>query len=227
MVVRITRPSSQPSAVFIDGSALYLASKGIGGDGGFKLNYRALMDLLRKEIPGLNGPVSALGKPSLWTMWTAAAPDNQGQNNFLDFVQRELHWEVRRTYPSQAFMVEPSALFGLGGGDSARMARLVRFDAAICFAIGRLAQTHRIVVVTDSFPLYEPLSRVAENFSGTTGEPVMAFFGRALDPRWHVAVKQSRSPRLLNLDEFEEELFGIPKQEEEPTKQVGANNLVY
>lgn len=220
-----TRPqvpsAKKPVAVFIDGSALYQASKSVA-EGSFKLNYRVLVDVLCREIDGLS-PSDPLSKGSVWTMWTAASPENSGQSNFLEFVDRELHWEVRKTFPSQSFVVEPSAVLGLGGSDSSRLARLIRFDASIGFAIGRLSESHRIVVVSDSFPLCEPLTRVGAHFAQTTDQPVIAFFGRAMDSRWHLAVGKDDAIKLINLDEHEAELFGMPRKEiEAPTRSVGS-----
>lgn len=216
--------SNVPSAVLIDGSAVFQSSR-TAGDTQSKLDYRALVNVLCREIEGLM-PSGSGPRPTPWVMWTAAAPDNAGQNNFLEFVERELHWEVRRSFPSQAFVVEPSAIFGIGGGDSSRVGRLIRFDAAIGFAMGRLADTHRIVVVSDSYPLCEPMVRVNEHLSQNTGQCVLAFFGRSLDPRWLVAGKQQNAPRVMNLDEHESELFGTPRKEESrPVRKTG--NIVF
>jgi hypothetical protein len=198
-------------AVLIDGSSLFLASRALG-EANARLNYRSLVDVLCKEVPGLK-PAQQIGRIPSWVMWTAAAADNEGQQKFLDFAERDLHWEVRRFAPSLAFTAEPSAIFGVsGGGDSSRASRLIRFDASIAFAIGRLADTHRIVVVSDSFPLSEPMLRVNEHH-GSNDRCTLAFFGRAIDPRWYVTIKQPNAPKFLNLDDFEVELFGLPRKE--------------
>src|SRR5437870_468099 len=81
--------SNKKKAVFIDGSALYLASRNLHESR--QLDYRQLVDLLLSKIPGLV-QATPYGKESRWVMWTSASPDNAGQSRFLDFAERELHW---------------------------------------------------------------------------------------------------------------------------------------
>jgi len=199
------------SAVLIDGSALFLASRlhGEGAEGPPRLDYKALVDVLTQEVEGLSLPTTST-QESPWVMWTAASPNNEGQTKFLDFIAHELHWEVRRYFPSQAFVFEPTSVFGIGGGDGTKTSRLIRFDAQIAFAMGRLAQDHKVVVVSDSFSLYDPMLRIAE-FSE---KPTLAFFGRDLDPRWHSVIKgDDPTPQFVDLERFESELYNIPRKE--------------
>lgn len=199
-------PSSQPaipSAVFVDGSALYLSAKNFHE--GRQLNYVALAEILTSEIEGLRPPCA----DSRWVMWTASSPQNVGQGRFLDFAEQELRWSVRRFSPADSFMVEPAALVGLAP-DKGAAGRLTRFDASIAFAIGRLAEQSRIVVVSDSFALAEPLRLASQIKSATRQQPVLVFFGRALDSRWQgVLRKEAQALKFIDLDDFEERLFGV------------------
>jgi hypothetical protein len=206
---RVTALSPVKSAVLVDGSALFLASRlhGEGAEGSPRLDYNALIDVLTREVEGLLRPMTS--DDSVWVMWTAASPNNEGQTKFLDFVARELHWEVRRYFPSQAFVFEPASVFGIGGGEGTKTSRLIRFDAQIAFAMGRLANEYKIVVVSDSYSLYDPMTRISE----IAENPTLAFFGRDLDPRWHSALK-SDVPRFVDLEHFESELYNIPRKEE-------------
>jgi hypothetical protein len=142
-------------------------------------------------------------------MWTSASPQNQGQGRFLDFAENELRWEVRRFSPTDSYMVEPTTVLGLSP-DGRAASRLVRFDAGIAFAIGRLAELHRIVVVSDSFALADPLIRTSNIVLDSTKRPVLAFFGRGLDARWQRVLRTEGdfAPILVDLDDFEEKLFG-------------------
>jgi hypothetical protein len=143
-------------------------------------------------------------------MWTASSPQNLGQGRFLDFAEHELHWSVRPFSPADSFMIEPATLVGLSP-DKGAANRLMRFDASIAFAIGRLLeQQPHLVVITDSFALAEPL-RLATQIGLRVGKrPVLAFFGRALDSRWQGVFRKEaeRGPQFVDLDDFEDRLFG-------------------
>lgn len=193
------------SVVLIDGSALFLAARSLYE--GRQLDYRALVSLLATEV-SVEPPVPT-DRYCRWVMWTSASPQNQSQNRFLDFVENELRWEVRRVSPADSYMVEPAALLGLSS--EGRANRLVRFDASIAFAVGRLVDRHRIVVITDSFALADPLVRSALVANDDpAGRPVLAFFGRALDSRWQRVLRTEgpSAPVLVDLDDFEMQLFG-------------------
>jgi hypothetical protein len=192
-----------PSAVLVDGSALYLAAKNFYD--ARQLNYFALVELLTSKISGLRPPSSE----SRWVMWTASSPQNVGQGRFLDFAEQELNWSVRRFSPAESFTIEPATLIGLSP-DKGAANRLMRFDASIAFAIGRLADQSRVVVLSDSFALAEPL-RLASQIGLKTGKrPVLAFFGRALDSRWQGVLRKEaeQAPEFIDLDDFEDLLFG-------------------
>jgi len=145
-------------------------------------------------------------------MWTSAAPANTGQANFLEFTEQRLKWQVRRVLPRDALMIEPAALF-IPTDASTTILRLSRFDASISFAMGRLADTHQIVVVSDSYPLFEPLRRINERWEQERGKCFVAFFGHSMENRWGVAFKDQHAPEFINLDDSEAELFGIEKKE--------------
>jgi len=191
--------------VLIDGSALFLGARGLYE--GRQLDYRALVDVLVNHVEGLEAP-NGVSRPR-WVMWTSASPQNQGQSRFLDFAENELRWEVRRFSPADSFMIEPATVLGLSQEGRAA-SRLVRFDASIAFAIGRLAELHRIVVVSDSFALADPLIRTGHVVTDSARRPVLAFFGRALDARWQRVLRTEGNfaPEFIDLDDFEEKLFG-------------------
>lgn len=201
----VEKRNGQKYAVLIDGSALYLTARGFYE--GRQLDYHALVNLLTSEITGL--PPAAPGRSdNLWVMWTSASPQNAGQTRFLEFAENDLHWTVRRFNPVDSFMVEPATVLGLSSGASGRF---VRFDARIAFAIGRLAEDHRIVVLTDSFALADPLLQA----SRLGAQPVLAFFGRGLDPRWQGVLRKAAKDTLefIDLDDSEELLFGSKTKE--------------
>lgn len=222
-----TRQSAPPSprtpvAVLIDGSAIYQAintASPVSDDRRF--NYLAFVDLLMSQVAGLEpgGP----GSSSVWTMMTSADPRNAGQVKFLEFAETRLGWDVRTVLPFDSFVVEPQVLFGVGQADSLRNGRLIRFDALIAFAMGRLADTHRLVIVSDSFPLALSMKRVSELFEATTGRPVLAFFGRALEPRWHRVIRHEQALDFVDLDDHMPALFGTKETEVRlPARKAGS-----
>ena len=194
----------RPSAVLVDGSSLYLAARSLYEG---PLNYHGLVGLLIDEVSDLSKP----GEPgALWTMWTSASEQNEGQSRFLEFAERDLRWEVRRFTPAASYMVEPTMLIGWSS-DSRSASRLVRFDASVAFAIGRLAETHTpLVVVSDSFALEEPLRRAAHLSPGSSSL-YLAFFGRALDSRWQGVLRKESPVDFIDFDEHEDRLFGIAR----------------
>jgi len=188
-------------ALFLDGTALFQASKTLYPDD--SLNYQAARDILYEKA-GWAGSGSA-GARSVYVMWTSAVDDNAGQARFLDFVETKLQWQVRRSRPADSYMVDPSTNISLGSNPHATQ-RLMRFDAQIAFAMGRLAETHEFMLVSDSFALADPLIRAME-ISGT--EAYLAFFGRALDGRWLRVIRSTPKLHFIDLDDFSEELFGV------------------
>lgn len=209
-------PSNVPrkTAVFMDGGAAFFAVRDMHE--GKQLAYPVLMDLLASQ--GFPLPTNSNDEDHLWVMWSSAVPQNPGQTRFLQYAERELRWRVRRFHPSEGYMVDPVSI-GLTG-DTRSVNRLLRFDASIAFAIGRVAEDHRIAVVTDSFAVAEPLLRAAR-MAGNGCTNVVAFFSRLLDPRWQRLLRgEERGAeggvpiKLLDLDEHEEQLFGAQKARE-------------
>jgi hypothetical protein len=199
-----------PVDVLIDGSALYLAARNLGD--GQPLDYRALVAVLCENVPGLQAPWgNQEAEPSHWVMWTSASAENAGQNRFLDFAADELMWTVRRVSPSDSFMVDPSAALGLV--NDPRTSRLVRFDSQIAFAMGRLAEKSKLLVISDSFPLAASLQR-AKQLRPEPQNNALAFFGHALDPRWQRLLREREKYGIdfLDLDDFSAALFGRGKE---------------
>ena len=192
------------STVLIDGSALFLAVRSLYE--GRQLDYRALIEVLVAKVQGLERPGS--NSPTRWVMWTSASPQNQGQTKFLDFAEHDLKWEIRRFDPVSSYMVDPALSLGLTG-DTRVASRLVRFDASIAFALGRLAERSRAIVVSDSFALADPMLLTHRITQTDTRPPVLAFFARALDTRWQgVLRREAAKIALIDLDEEEQGLFG-------------------
>lgn len=198
-------PTETPSAVLIDGTALFLTSRSLFE--GRQLDYRRLVQVLHEQIPDLR-PSWTPNRGDIWTMWTSASAQNEKQSRFLDFAENDLRWEIRKFSPADSYMVDPSAALGLG--TDARLAgRFMRFDAAMSFAAGRLAQTHRLIVLTDSFALADPLRRTTAISGASFGKPILAFFGRALDPRWQRTLrKEPDAVHFIDLDELAGSLYG-------------------
>lgn len=206
-----------PTAVLIDGTALFLTSRSLYEDR--QLDYRKLVQVLHEHVPGLR-PSWAPGPKDIWTMWTSASAQNEKQNRFLAFAESDLRWDIRKFSPADSYLVEPATALSLGA-DSRLAGRFMRFDAAMAFAIGRLAHDHRIVVVTDSFALADPLRRAgAVGIEKGIPNPALAFFGRALDSRWQRMVrKEPDVVTFIDFDELAGSLYGedaVQPYREEP-----------
>jgi hypothetical protein len=196
----------------IDGSALYMAARDLHE--GRQLDYHGFVRVLSEKA---NLQAGGSGSKTRWVMWTSASPQNEGQNRFLDFAKKELQWDVRRVSPADSFMVEPNSI--RDDSPSTRN-RLVRFDASIAFAIARLAENNGIVVVSDSFPLAQPML-LARRLGSEP--PFLAFFSRALDNRWHGLLRREPSETLqfIDLDDSEELLFGgLSRRVEERSRSL-------
>lgn len=199
---------AKKTAVFMDAGAVFFAARDLHESQ--QLVYPALMDLLAKK--GFPLPGSSNRDDHLWVMWSSAVAQNPGQTRFLQYAERELRWRVRRFHPAEGYMVDPVNV-GLTGETRNR---LLRFDASIAFAIGRVAEDHRVAVVTDSFAVAEPLQRAAR-LAGQGCTNIIAFFSRLLDPRWQRLLRGETGVvpiELLDLDEHEEQLFGAQKSRE-------------
>lgn len=197
--------SSTKTAVFMDAGAVFFAVRDLQESAQFQ--YPALMQLLARE--GFPLPSAEKNPNHLWVLWSSVVPHNTGQVRFLQYAERELGWTVRRFHPTEGYVVDPATL-GLSGGGAPLANRLMRFDASIAFAIGRLAEDHRVALVSDSFALAEPLSRAAR----VSRRPaLLSFFGRLLDPRWQTLLREKSEStiKFMDLDQHEDVLFGSKK----------------
>ncbi len=217
VVVRrgITRQESaiqvphQKSAVLIDGSTLFLSARALYEG---QLDYRKLFPVLKQHLPWLNEP----SDENPWVMWTSASADNGPQSRFLEFAQRELRWEVRASSPAETYLIDPTMLSSIGPDHPIRP-KLLRFDAAMAFALGRLSSDNfRCLVLSPSFQLAEPLRIVASVNSNL--KPAVAFFGHGLDPRMQQFLTNRESPvDFVDLSNFADNLFSFPPARKDPT----------
>ncbi len=211
-----------PTVVLVDGSALYLAARALHE--GRQLNYHGLVKVLTSGVGWLQAP--GPGSNATWVMWTSASPQNAGQIRFLEFAENELLWEVRRFDPANSSIIDPETALD---ASPATRARLVRFDSHIAFAIGRLAATHQIVVLSDSFALAQPLLLSQQVGAAVRcPPPTLAFFGRSLDPRWQSVLRRGANGgiRYIDLDDSEEDLFGS-KPIQEAGRTVSSNGMIF
>jgi hypothetical protein len=186
------------AAVFVDAGAMFFALRNLHE--GAHLNYPALVDRIRREVLH-----DVPAQDVMWVMWTTVVPQNERQVRFLQYAERDLGWTVRRFHPSEGFVVDPLATPGLTVDEHGK-SRLIRFDASIAFAIGRVADERHVAVLTDSFALAEPLSKAARLASCKNA---IIFFGRVLDPRWQARVKADEEYLAFHdLDLWEEEIIG-------------------
>lgn len=183
--------NEKDTALLIDGTALYLCSR----DKLERLDYVAF-DQEIKDRANVNefDPVIS---------FTTYDPVNIGQAKFHDFVRDRLQWEIEAKTVHEAW---PLARSGIFAQDEKRN-ELIRFDTSIAFAIGRLLDRRkRIVVVTDSYNLAPILTTCASCNSNT--EIVLAFFGRKLDPRWAGLLESNENQiEFWDLDFSDEVLF--------------------
>ena len=196
------------TAVFVDGSAIFHAARLLCPGG--QLDYRELVEILLEEAVGLTRPEH---ERALWLMFTSASAQNEGQTRYLEFMRSELHWEVIRVSPADSYMVEPTELFGRSDNRAAK--RLLRFDADIGFALGRAAEyCSTLVVITDSFALLRPIRstesvprKPSKKKQVSEKKVYLAFFSRALDPRWRRDLRMEGAPEFIDLDSHSERLF--------------------
>lgn len=156
------------TAVLIDGTALYFRSREARAE---RLDFEALASFLEKR--------SSPDLVELVVFFSTFDDANEAQQKFLTFLRTRLRWDVELRPIWEADPLPRDAPWER----SARRNEFVRFDAAISFAIGRLVDRYkRIVVVTDSFGVEQPIAaaRALEH-----AQLVLAFFRHSLDPRWH------------------------------------------
>ena len=206
---------SAPFAVLMDGGSVFFAVRDLYP--GMQFEYPALATLLVQKSPGqlqLPKPSPSPDGDRLWAMWSSSHPENEAQARFLEYSERTLGWFVRRFEPSDANMLDHQSTLALSkssdGGSSRIVNRLIRFDASIAYTIGRVADTHKLVLITDSFALADPLVRAA---ALRKGKNCIAFFGKLLDPRWPILLRGKAADHVdfIDLDEYQAQLFGKKK----------------
>jgi len=177
-------------ALLIDGTALFLALKYLGEA---SLNYIALLELIREECEACDWPP----KPAYF--FTSADPLNTGQSKFHSFLEDRAGIQVVECAPKDSNTINQL----LQPGDATNW---TRFDALISYSIGALVGSRgagQIVVVSDSWPLSSPIMDAAEK-EGVSVK--LAFFGRAVDARYHRLVRDN-SVEFLDLDDHTDKLF--------------------
>lgn len=244
-------PQKQVGAVFMDGSALFFAARDLypGTPMSYEELTKSIREVAwSKEFGcenpntgpcGIYPPAAQAGPfdyPPLtsWMMWSAISAKNEGQARFLKHVHG-LGWDIRSFAPADSFMVDPVTTLSLAAGTTIGE-RMTRFDASIAYMIGRLADHCQIVLLTDSFALAEPLVRAAnarfqvekrlaqeENREIKQMPPnILAFFSRALDPRWFGVLRDWRSEgmsdcvRFFDLETRAHLLFGVSPSRQRP-----------
>lgn len=184
--------ATQRAAALIDGTALYFRSREGRSD---RLDYEAL-DRVLAEKAGV-----AAFDPSLF--FTTYDAQNEGQAKFLTFLRTRLHWkdECRPVWDADPLPKDAP------WERTERRNEFIRFDASLAFALGRLVDRRdRVVVVTDSFALEQPMLAAGEY---QRAEIVLAFFGRQLDQRWLPVIQGGKTRiKFWDLDEYSQQIFG-------------------
>jgi hypothetical protein len=134
--------------------------------------------------------------------FTTYDAQNEGQAKFLAFLRSRLDWKIETRAVWDADPLPKDAPWER----TERRNEFIRFDSSIAFALGRLLdRRHRIIIVTDSFALEQPMLAAAEY---KRAEIVLAFFGSQLDPRWIPIIRGEDSKiRFWDLDQKSEALF--------------------
>lgn len=179
------------AALLIDGTAVYFRSREGHSE---RLDYEGFNRVLLAEAG-----VTSFDPALFFTTYDA---QNEGQAKFLNFLQSRLAWE-----PEPRPVWEADPLPERARWDRSERNEFIRFDASIAYALGRLVERRRkIVVVTDSFALEHPMTITAEHKQIIV---VLAFFGRQLDPRWLPVIRGGQSKiGFIDLDDYSEDLFG-------------------
>ncbi len=143
------------------------------------INYK-VVDSFVKEKMGVND----FAEDSIF--WTLYSQNNEGQNNFINFLKTELNWNVE----------------GIKTTDIRRGVdyKQYRFDSKITYELGILFQPPtltRILVISDSYELAEPMIEVAKQ---AETEVSLGFFADALDGRWINVLKNPEN--RINLLDF-------------------------
>lgn len=186
--------SAKKPALLVDGSALFFGQRAVSPDK--SLDYSVLQEMLiQRDSHGWPA------RPAYF--FTAADEANEKQAKFHLMISGQLGWTVRQVVPPEANTV--NALL------SDSTARIIRFDALIAYAMGRLAgreDVSRIFVISDSWPLASCIKDCIGR-----GTPVtVCFFGDCIDQRWHKVFREAEGSGLDFLDlERDARLFNRPR----------------
>jgi hypothetical protein len=181
-------------ALLVDGSALFFGQRDVSPDR--NLDYLELDASLRRH-----GHDQWPARPAYF--FTAADQSNEKQTKFHQMIHNELGWAVRQIAVPEA--ITGNALL------SDQNTRIIRFDALISYALGRLAgsaATSRVFIISDSWPLSAPVKDCVAR-----GTPVtMCFFGSNIDSRWHKVFREADPSQIDFLDfETNPRLFNRPR----------------
>lgn len=148
------------------------------------INYQTL-DLVLKEEVGL----APDERPDYDAWFTLYSEQNEGQRKFVDNI-KDLKWEVETVPPNQVRRGRPTDY---------------RFDTRLAYELGVLSTDDydKIIIVTDSYELHEPIMNlIEESEPGHVPEVYLAFFSENIDNRWHKILHNPKSPiKFIDLDD--------------------------
>jgi hypothetical protein len=179
--------------ILADGSALFFGQRAVSPEK--TLDYTELCSLLQAQCGSKTPARTAL-------YFTAADDSNEKQAKFHD-VLGNMGWTVYQVPPQEASMANTLL--------SDQHVRIIRFDAMIAYALGRLtAKTEtpqNVVIISDSWPLWGPVHDCASRGHNIT----IAYFGNVIDTRWHKAFRDAETAKesltFLDLDLAHAKLF--------------------
>lgn len=195
-------PARNATAVLGDVSALYQVSMSVQKESHVpvQLNYSVLKEAVVGHF-GMGNPKDQI------TFWSGSDSSNLGQQRLFELLERQ-KIAVRRFAPRDSYICEPEKL-GLDPTRDAqhRLLLLQRFSGSIAFAAGALCNRYRIIFISDSFQLAEPLVRASELARKRKEAPAgLVFWKTHLDPRWHQIIDQFGID-FLDLDPMQDQLF--------------------
>jgi hypothetical protein len=189
-----SQPTAKTPALLVDGSALFFGQRAVSPDK--NLDYVVLQELIQRHTAPHWPPRPA-------HFFTAADDSNEKQAKFHQMISNQLGWTIRQVPPPEA--ITANALL------SDASCRIIRFDALIGYALGRLGgrpEISRIFIISDAWPLQACIKDCIAR-----GTPVtMCFFGDVIDQRWHRVFRETDPAKLEFLDlEREPRLFNRPR----------------
>lgn len=207
----VSPKSTENIGLLTDGSAIFFGQRAVSPDK--NLDYFALDEVLKKRFGA--SPL----KPAYF--FTAADESNEKQAKFHGVIS-DLGWTVRPVPPHEATVGNPLL--------ADQNARIIRFDAMIAYALGRLAsqpdesKPARIIIISDSWPLAAPV----RDCTARSGIPVtMCFFGSVIDTRWHKVFRESETRNglieFLDLDMFAQRLFNRDR----PSRRTSEEDILH